>query len=160
MQKQWTKFIVVVLAVAVVVGSISLFANWPVSRAGQELKSTVGYVDIEKIFNSHPDKAQAEQKLNEEARELEEQYKAEEKDLTEEEKKQRLAQYQSQLALREKQLINGIILKIRDTIKEVAEAKGITVVLEKKNIIYGGTDLTEDVLAKIKAENAGQEESK
>lgn len=153
MRKQWTKFFIAILVVAVVAGSVALFADKPVSQADDDLKSTVGYVDIEKIFNAHPDKPLAEQKLNQEAKELEEQYKKEEPNLSEEEKKQRLAAYQQQLALKEKQLINGIILKIRDEIKEVAEAKGVTVVLEKKNIVYGGTDLTEQVLAKIKAES-------
>ena len=39
---------------------------------------------------------------------------------------------------------------IDDNIKKVAEAKGLQVVLDKSAVVYGGTDVTQDVINKLK----------
>ena len=38
-------------------------------------------------------------------------------------------------------LLNGI----NDTIKKIAEKKGLKVVVDKSTVIYGGTDITDEV---------------
>ena len=38
---------------------------------------------------------------------------------------------------------------IEDTVKKVAEAKGLQVVLDKSAVVYGGQDITQDVVSKL-----------
>lgn len=38
---------------------------------------------------------------------------------------------------------------IEDSVKSVAEAKGLSVVLEKSSVVYGGQDITQDVIKKL-----------
>lgn len=47
------------------------------------------------------------------------------------------------------ELLKPIMDKINAAIKEVADAKGLSVVIGKNVVIYGGVDITQDVLAKI-----------
>ena len=39
--------------------------------------------------------------------------------------------------------------QIEDAVKAVAEAKGLSVVLHKETVVYGGTDITQDVIKKL-----------
>ncbi|HAF32238.1 MAG TPA: molecular chaperone Skp, partial [Anaerovibrio sp.] len=46
-------------------------------------------------------------------------------------------------------MMEPVRAKIEAAVKEVADAKGITVVINKEAVVYGGTDLTQDVLKKL-----------
>ena len=39
--------------------------------------------------------------------------------------------------------------KDEDAVKAIAEAKGLSVVLNKDTVVYGGTDITQDVIKKL-----------
>ena len=58
---------------------------------------------------------------------------------------------QSQLRLQQKQqeLVGPIEQSIEATIKKVAENKGLQVVIEKGSVIYGGQDITQDVINRL-----------
>ncbi|MFP4001896.1 MAG: hypothetical protein ACLFU5_08360 [Thermoplasmata archaeon] len=43
-------------------------------------------------------------------------------------------------------MIQGILEKIDKDIKEVAREKEVKIVLKKNNVIYGGYDLTQEVI--------------
>ncbi|WP_093796957.1 OmpH family outer membrane protein [Sporomusa acidovorans] len=47
------------------------------------------------------------------------------------------------------ELLKPITDKINAAIKEVADAKGLSVVVGKNVVIYGGVDIIQEVLAKI-----------
>jgi outer membrane protein len=59
-----------------------------------------------------------------------------------------LDKYQALLDQRKQELIAPLVLQIRDGIRQVAEARGLTVVLDNTQglVLYGGMDLTEEVL--------------
>ena len=38
---------------------------------------------------------------------------------------------------------------MEEAVKSVADAKGLTVVIDKNAVVYGGTDITQDVVKKI-----------
>jgi len=39
-------------------------------------------------------------------------------------------------------------------IRTVAKAKGVTIVLDKTQVFFGGADITEDVIQEVKKKNA------
>lgn len=47
------------------------------------------------------------------------------------------------------ELLNAVRDKVNGAVKEVADAKGLTIVIDKSVTIYGGQDITDDVLKKI-----------
>lgn len=59
-------------------------------------------------------------------------------------------QTQQRLANKQKELLQPIFNKIDEAIKSVAEAKGLSVVLDKSSVVYGGQDITNDVIQKMK----------
>jgi outer membrane protein len=50
------------------------------------------------------------------------------------------------------EFLKPIAMKINAAIKAVADAKGVTIVLPKEQAIYGGLDLTYDVLIMLKGQ--------
>ncbi len=50
----------------------------------------------------------------------------------------------------EAKLMNPILKEINETIAKVAKAKGITIVLNKGLVYYGGIDITNDVVTALK----------
>ena len=54
------------------------------------------------------------------------------------------------LQQKEQDLLAAIQKKLDDAVKQVAEAKGLSVVLDKNAVVYGGQDITDDVMKKFK----------
>ena len=69
---------------------------------------------------------------------------------SDEEKAKAMQQAQMELQQKEQDLISGIQKKIDDAVKQVAEAKGLSVVIDKSAVVYGGQDITDDVMKKFK----------
>ena len=112
----------------------------------------VAYVNLERIFAEHPAKNAAEEKLNQKAAEYQQQLEREAEELSGTEQKELLQSYQNQLQHLEKELLDSVLKEVEAIILKTAEAKKVKFVLEEKDVLYGGSNLTEAVLAKIKAE--------
>ena len=60
-----------------------------------------------------------------------------------------LKDYQAALADKNKQVIQPLVDKTRDVIAGVAKKKGLLLVIDRSNLIYGGTDITKDVTSAL-----------
>lgn len=112
----------------------------------------VAYVNLERVFAEHPAKNAAEKKLNQKAAEYQQQLEREAEDLSGTEQKKLLQSYKSQLQNLEKELLDSVLQEVETIIIKTAESKKVKFVLEEKDVLYGGSNLTEDVLAKLKEE--------
>ncbi len=65
-------------------------------------------------------------------------------------RQQILKDYQAALGDKQKQEIAPLVDKTRDTIADVAKKKGLLLVIDRSNLIYGGTDITSDVTSALK----------
>lgn len=72
------------------------------------------------------------------------------KDKTEAEKNAAFQEYQLELSKKQAEILNPLKDKARAAIALVAKDKGVTVVLDKKIVVYGVPDVTEDVKTKLK----------
>lgn len=61
-----------------------------------------------------------------------------------------LKDYQAALADKNKQEIAPLVDKTRDVIADVAKRKRLLLVIDRSNLIYGGTDITSDVTSALK----------
>ncbi|MDY4921172.1 MAG: OmpH family outer membrane protein [Phascolarctobacterium sp.] len=109
----------------------------------------VGYVNVERVFRSYPDikatmsvidleRQKAQTEFNEKAPNLDDNGK---RDLG-----QKLAE---RVDKKEASLLNPIRAAIRKAIGEVAKAHGIESVVDAGAMVFGGYDLTEEVIAKV-----------
>ena len=61
------------------------------------------------------------------------------------EKQRYYQQLQERLSNKEKELMDPVLKKIETTIKKVADKKGLSVVVDKNTVVYGGLDITDEV---------------
>jgi len=69
---------------------------------------------------------------------------------TDSDKQQVLKDYQSAVNDKQKQEIQPLVDQTRDAISDVAKKRGLLLVIDRSNLIYGGTDITTDVTSELK----------
>lgn len=143
--QKMVKIIALVLAVTFLLSVVAVFAGRPSAQAATN-SSDIGFVDMQAIFAAHPETAKARTQLAQATSKAEKEFNAKKSGLNQEQQQALLQQYREQLAQKEQDLTGEVTKKIDSTIGEVAKSKGITVVLEKQNVFYGGTDITKDVI--------------
>lgn len=141
-----TKSILLVLILALTTGLFILFNPVERTAAVSNMAGRIAYVDLWVIFNYHPEKANAEMELKQLAQSMQAELEEKAKGLPKNEQQDLLEQYQSLLTQQERDLVQNIIEAIRKEITEFAQEKELKMVLDKNNVIYGGIDLTEEVI--------------
>ena len=69
--------------------------------------------------------------------------------MNDQEKAEYYQQTMQRLQQKAVELREPVVNDINDAVKKVAEAKGLQVVLEKTAVVYGGQDITQDVVSKL-----------
>ena len=62
-----------------------------------------------------------------------------------EEKYRYYQQLQQRLGKKQNELMDPLLKKMNDTIQKIAQKKGLSVVVDKSSVIYGGADITDEV---------------
>jgi outer membrane protein len=151
------KHFLTIAITGIIIAIVALVNPFNILTAADEARGRIAYVDVQQVFNIHPDKVAAEKQLNQKAQNLQSDLEEKAKELSKNKQQEILKQYQSQLSEKEQKLIQNVLVKIEDAIKKVAEKKEVKMVLDKKNVIYGGYDMTQDVIDYIKS-NPGDSE--
>ena len=148
----YKKITIYILILFMAIGAVFVY-NQEISLAVEEDSASgeIAFVDIQEVFSVHPDKLAAEEELNLAAQELQTELEEEARDLSKEEQEEMLREYQAELSEKEQQLIQDILADIEESIRQVAEEKEVRMVLDKKNVIYGGYDLTNEVIEYIES---------
>ncbi|AGB42314.1 outer membrane protein [Halobacteroides halobius DSM 5150] len=115
-------------------------------------KLKVAVVNKDKIWTKSKSAQEYQKKLNQEIKQLQQNYQKESKDLNQGEKVKK----QQKLYLK----INDLRAKLRDqfknkikqAIKEIAQEKDYDIVLDQTEVKYGGTNITDKVIKKLDSE--------
>jgi outer membrane protein len=122
----------------------------PVPPASTPAASTVGYVDQRAI----DDLAKVKAVQDDFAKFKADQEKAAQAKLktakTDADRQAVFADYKKTLDAKSDQLIKPVVDQTRGVIGDVAKKKGLTLVIDRGNIIFGGQDITSDVTAALK----------
>lgn len=146
LKTRWTaRWTAPIFIISLLLVGIFLFTLQSFTSASQD-SHTVGYVDIQAIFEVHPHRDKAEATLEERAIEMQIELEELAQDKDEEEQEELLRAYQRELEEYEQELIANVVEDIQDTISQVAQKEGVSLVLEASHVIYGGFNLTPLVL--------------
>ncbi len=140
------RYIMILGLVVLIMAAVSLFYPLDTLLAGDEAAGRIAFVDVQAVFNIHPDKKTAEEELNKIAQSMQSELEQEAEELPKEQQQDLVNDYQGRLTQQEQELIQQILVKIDKAIRQVAEEQEVRLVLDKKNVIYGGYDMTQDVI--------------
>ena len=143
------KTISLIIAAIFVIGCFTLamsaggFGSSVASAAASE--SAIGVVDYQVLVSQSPQLEQVRSEMQKAITETRKEFNSNSQNMNDEEKERYYRQMQERLATKEKDLMDPVLNGINDTIKKIAEKKGLKVVVEKSTVIYGGTDITDEV---------------
>lgn len=111
----------------------------------------VGFIDPHKVLSSHPKYEALQKQLDEFVQKKSDEAKAlAEKETDQAKRMEIIERARKQSGDEEMRLMNPLTDDINKIIETVAKSKGVTVVLDKVLIFYGGVDLTEDIVSGLK----------
>ena len=148
LKKTQVKIISVLIAV-VFIGSVVALAlsQSNNSIANAAASSNVGVVDYSQ-FSAIKDVTDMQAQMQKLAQDAEKDFNEKAAGMSDEQKQEYYQQTMQRLQ-QQADMMEPVRAKIEAAVKEVADAKGITVVINKEAVVYGGTDLTQDVLKKL-----------
>lgn len=111
---------------------------------------TVGYVDMQRALDNHPRKASSERALQEFFQAKQREFQERSKSMTAFQRQELDRQLQQQILDKRNELLGGLDRELRAAVEVVAKQAGVTIVLDRSVVLYGGTDLTDAVIRQIK----------
>lgn len=150
LKKTHAKIISVLIAL-VFVGSVVALAlsqtnNMPMASAAPA--SNVGVVDYQQ-FGSLKIITDAQEQFQKETQQAQADFEQKAAGMNDQEKQEYYQQTMQRLQRRNMELMEPINKQIEDAVKKIADTQGLTVVLHKDTVIYGGKDITQDVIKEL-----------
>ncbi|MEN6412088.1 MAG: OmpH family outer membrane protein [Veillonellales bacterium] len=151
LQKKQVKIISLAIVAFFVLGvaGLALSQTGKTNVANASSSSNIGVVNHQLLVSQHPDMAKAQDAMQTEVEAAKQDFDTKTANMNDKEKQDYYMQVQQRLNLKQQELIGPIFDKVDAAIKSVADAKGIAVVLDKSNVVYGGQDITDDVMKKL-----------
>ena len=110
----------------------------------------IGYVQLNAVFGACPELPDIQKELAALRDKLQQQFETQGADMEEAERAALQQKLSQQLSQRDEELMVPVREKVRKAVADVAKEKGIKTVVEAGAVLFGGVDLTADVVAKVK----------
>lgn len=151
LENKQVKIISIIIAL-VFIGSVVALA---LTQSGSGIASAasngnVGVVDRDQIMAQHPNGQNVENQMRAAITEVQKDFEEKSAGMSDQEKQDYYRQCQLRLQQKQQELIEPMIKSIDDAVKKTADAKGLSVVVDKAVVVYGGTDITNDVVSRLK----------
>lgn len=124
-------------------------ANTNTTYAAEKASSAVGVVNYQLLVSQHPDMVAAQQTINEALAQAKNDFDAKSANMNDQDKQALYQQLQQGLEQKKQELLGPINDKVMAAIQSIAEAKGLTIIVDQGSVIYGGQDITDDVMKAI-----------
>ena len=150
LEKKQVKIASVLIAL-VFIGSVVALA---LTQSGSGIasaasSSNVGVIDYREVMSKHPDVNSLNTQMQQAVADAQKEFQEKSANMSDQEKSDYYQQTHQRLQQKQQELFDPIQKSVEASVKSVAEAKGLTVVLDKSSVVYGGQDITQDVENKI-----------
>jgi len=147
--KKNAKIVALAIAAAFLFGMAGLAVSQTTHVASAAAASNVGVVNYQMVVQQHPDLAKVTTTMQAESETAKKEFDGKAASLGDKEKQEYYMQLQQRLQLKNQELMVPLFSKVDAVIKEVSDAKGLAVVVDKGAVIYGGTDITDECVKKV-----------
>lgn len=148
--KKLVKQVSLIVALVFVLGIAGIAMTQTTNVGFAASPSGVGVVTWQVLMMQHPDMQMIKAAMDNEVQVAKTEFEEKAKGLSQEEQQKLYMQYQERLSNRERELMKPLFDKINTAIKKIADAKGLSIVVDKQGVLYGGTDITEEVMKSYK----------
>ncbi len=138
--------LVVVAFFALGIVGLALTQSQVVSAAPAAKDSAIGYINVTKALQAHPDSENVGKTMQAEGQAAQKEFEEKSKGMNDQQKQEYYMQLSQRLQQKQAELMDAVLVKIEESVKKVAQAKGLTVVVNANTVVYGGVDITDDVI--------------
>ena len=108
-------------------------------------ESAIGVVNYQMLVAQSPALKTVDEAMKVEIETAQKDFNEKSKNMNDAEKRRYYTQTQERLANKQKELMDPVLKSIEESIKKIADKKGLSVVVEKSTVVYGGVDITDEV---------------
>lgn len=149
LEKKQIRFVSILIAVIFIGSVVALALTQTGNIASAASSSNIGVVELDQILVQHPDMQSFDDKMKSMVEEIKKEFDEKSVGMNDQEKADYYRQCQERILQKREELLEPIMKSIDTAIKTVADKKGLSVVLAKAAVIYGGQDITNDVIAQL-----------
>ena len=149
LEKKQVKIISVLIALVFMGSVVALALTQTGSVASAASSGSVGVVNQQEVFSSHPDLESIRTQMQTFAQEVQKEYDEKSAGMSDQEKQDYARQCAQRVQQKEQELLDPIMTAIENAVKKVADNKGLAVVITKDAVVYGGQDITQDVIKEL-----------
>ena len=114
------------------------------SAAAKE--SVIGVVNYQMLVSQSPELANVRTTMQNEIAIAQKDFDEKSKAMSDAEKQRYYKQLQERLGNKEKELMDPVLKNIELNIQKIADKKGLSVVVHKDTVVFGGVDITDEVI--------------
>lgn len=108
-------------------------------------ESAIGVVNYQMLVAQSPDMDGVRNAMKTEIENAQKDFAEKSKAMNDQEKQRYYTQAQERLENKQKELMDPVLKKIEENIQKIAKKKGLSVVVEKSTVVFGGVDITDEV---------------
>ena len=149
LEKKQVKIVSVLIALAFIGSVVALALTQSGSDLASAASSSVGVIDYQAVASQSPKVQELNKAMQQEEQNAQKDFEEKSAGMNDQEKAEYYQQTMQRLQQKAVELREPVVNDINDAVKKVAEAKGLQVVLEKTAVVYGGQDITQDVVSKL-----------
>lgn len=149
LEKKQVRFVSILIAVIFIGSVVALALTQTGNIASAASSSNIGVVELEQILLQHPDMQSFDDKMKTMVEDIKKEFDEKSAGMNDQEKADYYRQCQERILQKREELLEPIMKSIDTAIKSVADKKGLSVVLAKAAVVYGGQDITNDVIAQL-----------
>ncbi len=147
--KKQVKIISIVIAVLFIGSVVAIALTQTAPGVASAAGGNVGVIDYRQVMSQHPDLNTVEQQMQTAIADVKKEFEEKSAGMNDQEKADYYQQSQLRLQQKQQELVAPIEQSIQDAIKKVADNKGLQIVVEKTAVIYGGQDISQDVINRL-----------
>ena len=114
------------------------------SAAAKE--SAIGVVNYQMLVSQSPELANVRTAMQNEIATAQKDFDEKRKNMSDAEKQRYYKQLQERIGNKERELMDPVLKNIELQIQKIADKKGLSVVVHKDTVVFGGVDITDDVV--------------
>lgn len=149
MEKKQVKVVSILIALIFVGSVVAIALTQTGNIASAASSSNVGVVEYDQLLVKHPNMQKVEDQLKTTIEDIKKEFDEKSAGMNDTEKADYYRQCQERIFQKREELLEPIVKSIDTAIKNIADKKGLSVVLAKAAVIYGGQDITQDVIAQL-----------
>ena len=148
LEKKQVKIISILIAL-VFIGSVVALALTQSGGIASAAGGSVGVIDHQQALAQHPDTQKVEEQMNTALEEIKKDFEEKSSGMSDQEKQDYYKQCMQRAEQKRQELVGPLIKSVDDAIKKVADNKGLSVVIDSAAVVYGGQDITQDVIKSL-----------